>query len=292
MTTPTAQQIFNWVADKIEIDTPGHPLREYMSDALAELSRHLNPLAILEIVDERLPQLASMFEREQVRAVAEGVTRFEILGADDPVLKGFAVALPRDTVELASRRRRAHLTEPVRNALLRLSSDEFEALWALLVQHLGGQRFKLLGRTGDGGIDFTAEFNLYRLSRSLPHAAQEWLDKTETRSIITIIGQAKHTPDATLLPAILRELVGSMFLHIPDIGQGQRKGGTGMLVTTGRFSANADAQARRANIVCLDGEWVASAIVNFGLGVVEGPNRPIFKEGTLKMLIRERLEAI
>ena len=60
-----------------------------------------------------------------------------------------------------------------------------------------------------------------------------------------------------------------MFLHDPDIPGGERKGSTGMLVTTGRFTSAADAQARRTSIILLDGEWVSSAIVNFGLGVTD-----------------------
>ena len=179
------------------------------------------------------------------------------------------------------------MAEPVRSELLSLSPREFEALWRLIVKQLGGREFALTGKSGDGGIDFTAEFNVYRLSKSLPHAAREWLVGTEMSSTVTIIGQAKHTPTETLRPSVLRELVGTMFLHQPDIDKGERKGSTGMLVTTGRFSTNAEFQARGASIILMDGEWVVSAIINFGLGISEDSDELIFNEGDLKKAIHE-----
>ena len=271
----------------MEIDSPAHPLREYVREAVEELSTDLDPLTIFEIADTNLTLLTRMLTREQVRAIGEGVSKFEILSTDFPVIKGYAVPLSTDTEELTARRQRAALAQPVRDALLSISPSEFEALWRILVEHLGGRHFVPRGKSGDGGIDFTAEFNLYRLSPCLPHAAQEWLDKTESRSTLTIIGQAKHTPNSTLLPAILRELVGTMFLHKPEIEKGERKGSTGMLVTTGKFSTNAEFQARRANIILLDGEWVVSAIINFGLGIEEVSSQLEFDQAELSNLVQE-----
>ena len=287
MSTPTPQQIYRRVLETIDVNSPAHPVRDYIRKAVQDLSTDLDPLAILEMVDGRLPLLTRMLVDEQVRAVSEGVAKFEILGSDAPVLKGFAVPLATDTLELSARRQRAALSQPVWNALLSLTPSEFEALWRILVEQLGGHNFELHAKTGDGGIDFTAEFNLYRLSSSLPHVAQEWLERTEYRSTLTIIGQAKHTPDSTVAPAILRELVGTMFLHTPETQKGERKGSTGMLVTTGRFSSRAEAQARRANLILLDGEWVVSAIINFGLGIEEVSSQLIFDQARLRDLVQQ-----
>ena len=289
MSMPTPQQIYRRVLANVDIDSPAHPLRKYMREAVEGLATDLDALTLLEIVDTHLNLLTRMLTKEQVRALAEGVTKFEILGVDVPVLKGFAVPLSTDTEELTARRKRAALAQPVRDALLNISPSEFEALWRILVAYLGGRHFDLRGKSGDGGIDFTAEFNLYRLSPSLPHAAQEWLDQTESRSTLTIIGQAKHTPNTTLPPAMFRELVGTMFLHNPEIETGERKGSTGMLVTTGKFSRNAESQARRANIILLDGEWVVSAIINFGLGIEEVSSQLKFDQAELSNLLQQAL---
>lgn len=289
MSMPTAEQIFGRVMERVEITSPVYPLRDYVREAVGDLSDEKDPLVILEFVAEQLTRITGMFIREQLRAAAEGVTRFEVLGDDDPVIKGFAVPLPTDTPDIEAMRKRSSLIELVRAALLRLTPTEFEALWKVLVEHLGGRQFEHRGESGDGGIDFTAEFSLYRLGDSLTHATKEWLDRTESRSTITVIGQAKHTPTETLKPAIFRELVGTMFLHKPEIERGERKGSTGMLVTTGRFSGNAEAQARSSNIILLDGEWVISAIINFGLGIKVISQEIIFDETELKKLIEQVL---
>lgn len=287
MPTPTPQRIYDWVLEGIQISSPTRPTIEYVREAVVALSGELDELASLEIANKHVNKVTEMLSREQVRAIASGVVKFEIIGTDDTFLKGFAVPMKSDSPKITARRKRAELAEPVRNALLSLSSREFEVLWRLIVKQLGGREFTLTSKSGDEGIDFTAKFNVYRLSESLPHAAREWLVGTEMRSTIMIIGQAKHMPTETLRPSVLRELVGTMFLHNPDIDKGERKSSTGMLVTTGRFSANAEFQARGANIILMDGEWVVSAIINFGLGVSEDSGELIFKEGDLKKAIQE-----
>ena len=287
MPTPTPQRIYDWVLEGIQISSPARPTLEYVREAVAALSGELDELTSLEIANKHVDKVTEMLIREQVRAIASGVAKFEIIGTDDPVLKGFAVPMKSDSSEITARRKRAALAEPVREALLSLSPSEFEALWKLMVKQLGGRKFALTDRSSDGGIDFTAEFNVYRLSESLPHAACEWLERTEKRSTVTIIGQAKHTPTRTLRPSILRELVGTMFLHDPDIGKGERKGSIGMLVTTGRFSKNAEFQARGASIILMDGEWVVSAIINFGLGISKDSGELTFNKDDLKKAIKE-----
>ena len=143
MPIPNPQQIYQRVLENVGIDSPAYPLREYVREAVEGLSSDLDPLAILEITDTNLTLLLQMVTREQVRAIAGGVSKFEILGTDLPVIKGFAVPLSTDTEELIARRKRAALAQPVRDALLNLSPSEFEALWRILVGHLGGRHFVL-----------------------------------------------------------------------------------------------------------------------------------------------------
>ena len=290
MAQPRPQKIYDWILERVTVISPAKLVRSLIGEGLLHLAPSVSPSDAPEIIDSSLSIIFDMLVREQVRAAAAGVQIFEVVGPDDdPVLKGFGLSLPRDTPETGRRRQRAILAGPVRQALLNLSASEFEALWKLLVENLGGRAFSLEGRSGDGGIDFTAEFSVYRLKGSLSHAAPEWLEKTELRSHISVIGQAKHTPNETLRPAILRELVGTMALYVPNVDKGERKGSVGMLVTTGRFSVNADAQSRRAGIILLDGEWIVSAIVNFGLGIIENDGRDEFSEVQLRAAIQNRV---
>ena len=287
MTTPTGTRIRAWILSRVHVDTPSRLVVDYVREALIDIAPEIDELTREIRAEERIERVVNMLVEEQARAVSDGIPAFEVLGdGGNATIKGFAVGLPSDSAEMQLRRRHAALAESVRSALNDLTPSDFEALWGLLLGHLGAQNFALEGKSGDGGIDFTADFNVYRLLACLPHAAQEWLQATESRSAITIIGQAKHTPGRKLRPAILRELLGTMILHDPDIRGGERKGATGMLVTTGRFASTADAQARKSNIILLDGGWVIAAIINFGLGVLEAGGKLEFSGAKLQQEIR------
>lgn len=290
MAQPRPQQIYDWILEGVTVTSPSKLIRGWIEEGLPHLAPSVSPLDFPEIIDSSLSIVFKMLVSEQVRATAAGTQIFEVVGPDDdPILKGFGLPLTEDNRETMKRRQRAVLAGSVRQALLDLSPGEFEALWKLLVEHLGGRAFSLEGRSGDGGIDFTAEFSVYRLKGSLSHAAPEWLEMTELRSHISVIGQAKHTPNKTLRPAILRELVGTMALYMPNVEKGERKGSVGMLVTTGRFSDNADVQARKAGVILLDGEWVVSAIVNFGLGIIENDGGVEFNKVQLRAEIQSSI---
>jgi len=239
-----------------------------MSECLANSAPELSELERLELISSRLLEVQQMLIREQTRATASGIPVFEVVGEQNEFIRGFGLNRPGDSMEMTNRRERARLRDQVVAALTVLSPVRFEALWRLLVERVGGSNFLHVGRSGDEGVDFTAEFRVYQLVSNLSeHVAEDWLEATRERSIIKVIGQAKHWPGRTVQPANLRELLGTIVLHKPNTTRGERKGTLGMLVTTGRFSKETYERARRAGLILLDGEWVVSAIVNFGLGV-------------------------
>ena len=239
-----------------------------MKESLDDLGKDLSELERLELVASRLDLVQPMLIQEHARAAAKGIPVFEVVGESAEILRGFGLPLPDDSLELTHRRERARLRDQVWTALTALSPERFETLWRLLVERLGGSNFMHRGRSGDEGIDFTAEFRVYQLEATLSsHVASEWLEATRDHSTVTVIGQAKHWPGRVVQPANLRELLGTIVLHNPNTSRGERKGVLGMLVTTGRFSRDTHERAYRAGLILLDGEWVVSAIVNFGLGI-------------------------
>ena len=287
MPPPRSQQLYEWIVARVSVQSSSRRIYNWIKDALDDIAVDLPELERLNLIPRRMVTIREMLIREQVRAVAEGVPVFEVIGEPPEFLRGFGLPLPGDDIGLVQRRRRAILQEPVWNALRELSPPRFEAVWRILVGHLGGSNFNLRGRSGDEGIDFTAEFNVYQLTVALSAIATEWLETTHIRSTITVIGQAKHWPNRTVQPENLRELLGTITLHTPNIPKGERKGVLGMLVTTGHFSKYADAQARRAGLILLDGEWVISAIINFGIGVTETEGTQSFNGDTFVALIDE-----
>ncbi len=61
-----------------------------------------------------------------------------------------------------------------------------------------------------------------------------------------------------------------------------------MLVTTGRFSGNEEFRARATGIILLDGEWVVSAVINFGLGISRDSLALRFSEAAF----REQIDSV
>ncbi len=239
-----------------------------MHESLDDLAKDLSELERLELVASRLATVQPMLIQEHARSTAKGIPIFEVVGEPAAILRGFGLPLPGDNLEMTHRRERARLRNQVWSALIALSPKRFETLWRVLVERLGGTKFIHRGSSGDEGIDFIAEFRVYQLEATLSsHVASEWLEATRDQSTVTVIGQAKHWPGTVVQPANLRELLGTIVLHIPNTSKGERKGVLGMLVTTGRFSGETYDRAYRAGLILLDGEWVVSAIVNFGLGI-------------------------
>ena len=268
MPQPRAQQIYNWILTGVDAQSPSQTIFNWVKEAIDVLGADLTELERLELIPSRVSIVQPMLIQEQTRATAAGMPTFEVVGEQAEFLRGFGLPLPGDSAEILHRRERARLRDQVWTALTALSPENFETLWRLVVGQLGGSHFVHRGSSGDEGVDFTAEFRVYQLANTLSsHVALEWLEATRDRSIVTVIGQAKHWPGRIVQPANLRELLGTIVLHIPNTSKGERKGVLGMLVTTGRFSRNTYERAYQAGLILLDGEWVVSAIVNFGLGI-------------------------
>ena len=286
MYRPSAQQIYNWITGRVEVLSSARTIQDWMHESLDDLAKDLSELERLELIASRLDLVQPMLVQEHARATARGIPVFEVVGEPAEILRGFGLPLPDDGLEMKHRRERARLRDQVWTALSALSSTRFETLWKLLVERLSGTKFIHKGSSGDEGIDFIAEFRVYQLEATLSsHVASEWLEATRDQSTVTVIGQAKHWPDRVVQPANLRELLGTIVLHIPNTSKGERKGVLGMLVTTGRFSRETYDRAYRAGLILLDGEWVVSAIVNFGLGISGTTGSLTFNEAEFVNLI-------
>lgn len=124
--------------------------------------------------------------------------------------------------------------------LLRLTSEGFERLAQRLLREAGFVNVSVLGRTGDGGIDGVG---VYRLSLvSFP-----------------VFFQCKRYK-GTVGSGVVRDFRGAM------AGRGEK----GLLITTGRFTADAVSEATRDGappVELIDGERLCDLLQQYELGV-------------------------
>jgi restriction system protein len=122
-----------------------------------------------------------------------------------------------------------------------LEAAEFEELVALLLANIGVEDVKVVGRSGDGGVDVRGTLVVADvIQRHVSVQAKRWTKgNVGTREV--------------------RELRGSIGPH--DIG---------LIITTSAFSTGAHDEARRDDVVpiaLMDGRELVDAMIRYGIGV-------------------------
>jgi hypothetical protein len=143
----------------------------------------------------------------------------------------------------------------VKDAINKLSPDEFERFIGRVLEALGYEDIQVVGRTGDGGVDVRATLSLQGLT-NVPTSVQ-----------------AKTGP-RTVPPKVVREMRGSL-------GVNER----GLVIATGEFSlaAQEEATAReKVSIGLLGGEQLTRLCLRNGIGVV-AQHVPVFKLDETKL---------
>ena len=135
----------------------------------------------------------------------------------------------------------------------RMESFGFEKLVKTVLEGLGATFAEVVSRRYDKGIDIYATF----------------LVAGAFRQVVGI--QAKHYgPEPPVGPEVVRQLIRGM-------EEGREPVTLGMVITSGVFSPEAEAAARRYEgipIELVDGNQFAGLIVDHGLGVVRHPSSP------------------
>jgi restriction system protein len=151
---------------------------------------------------------------------------------------------PEDREDTKGQSSTAPWDEVLLQRLLRLPPDAFERLARRLLREAGFVNVTVTGRAGDGGIDGVG---VYRLSLvSFP-----------------VVFQCKRYRGSVGSEAV-RNFRGAM----------QGRGDKGLLLTTGTFTSNAEAEATRDGappIDLVDGERLCALLKEFGLGLVVRP---------------------
>jgi hypothetical protein len=273
---PTTQQVIEWILQRVTLDSPSAPLRKLVFEAFRNLRPEADELDLLQWRDESLNSVREALSVRYNREVESGIPRFELIGNPPEYIKGSAVEMPTDTDSLRKQRRMLSLAGDVRSALQHLSAEQFEALCCLVQIKLGAKDFQITGKTGDGGIDFLAKFCIFELKQAVI-SVPRWVERLESQSMVVVVGQAKRWFDRPVQPCHLRELIGASILYQLESGESMPRA-VSIFMTAGTFTRGALEIGRRAGIITLDGQWLITALLYFGIGVTCFADTPAFDE--------------
>jgi restriction system protein len=130
--------------------------------------------------------------------------------------------------------------DQVLDALLSLSPDGFERLSSRLLREAGFTNMKVIGRSGDGGIDGSGLYRLSLVSFPIYFQSKKWRGSVGAKEV--------------------RDFRGAM------AGRGDR----GLLITTATFTAEAKREASRDGappVDLIDGDQLCDLLKEYGLGV-------------------------
>lgn len=159
----------------------------------------------------------------------------------------------------------------------KLTFSEFEAFGKRVLGELGATNARVTPHGGDQGIDFFGEFSLGQL-----HLLPEPFLKLAHDVRLLFAGQAKHYPNGTIGPNIVRELVGAVSLArtktfstdgidiFQDLEIRPFSPVVAMLFTTGDISTGAYRLAANAGIVAKNGDQLAAFLADRGVGMTKG----------------------
>lgn len=161
-----------------------------------------------------------------------------------------------------------------------LSFSQFERFGRSVLQELGCAA-KVTPHANDQGIDFFGKLTVGGLLNADP-AILKLMHETQ----VILVGQAKHYPNRTIGPAVIRELVGAMALSrtrtfssedielFDEVELRPFSPVLALLFSTGEFTKGARQLAKRAGLIAFSGWQLAVFLADKGVGLVAADSQP------------------
>lgn len=272
MTTPRR------IADRLEaaLGSSAAPVR-LVSAIEVELKGYfgLEAIAAAERAESSFESVAKLIGARNLHADSQGVSAtLVVIGTTEDTVAGACHILPTDSEDVATaksgRLHHAALLAKIRS----LTFGEFEVFGKRVLKELGAADPRVTPHGGDQGIDFFGRFSLGQL-----HALPEPFLRLAHDVRLLFAGQAKHYPDSTIGPNIVRELIGAVSLArtktfstdgldlFQELEIRPFSPVVAMLFTTGSISRGAYQLAASAGIVAKNGDQLAAFLADRGVGM-------------------------
>jgi hypothetical protein len=266
------------IADRLEsavgIDGGPRPLASVIED---ELIRHFGLLAIhaSELAEKVTPAVARIIASRATQAEQAGtIAALVLLGTTSDIIAGCCHILPLDAAMVAVAKRQRLHAGALLAAMRALTFNEFERFGARVLAEIGAGVYRITPHGGDQGIDFYGRLSLGEF-QEFPAPFM----KLAHDVVLLFAGQAKHYPNGSLGPDVVRELVGAVSLArtksfsktgidiFHDFDLKPFSPLVTLLFTTGRISRGAALLAESAGIIARSGEQLAVFLADKRIGI-------------------------
>ena len=226
---------------------------------------------------------AEITKNEAETAEAGGFVYVRLIGTTADRIVGYCYALPTESAEVVAVRAQRGNALAILKQIRSLTFDQFELFGARFLSELGVKTSKVTRHSNDQGIDFFGEFSFGQI-----HAAPEPFLMLAKDVRLLFAGQAKHYPERSLGPSVVRELVGAVALARTKT---HSKDGidlfenlpirpftpiVAMLFTTGEITRGANHLAASAGVVAKTGLQLAVFLADRGVGMRDDAGQPVF----------------
>lgn len=269
----TPKKLVDHLETSIGIDGPPRRIDEAIERALCE-QFGLPPIQAAERAEALIdPVRRAIIKREMARQGEGIVAALTVLGGSHDTVAGSCFVLSSDSQEIAGAKRSRLHHVPLLEAMQAMSFSQFEQFGACVLKELGAQRVTVTPHAGDQGIDFFGRLNIGELQGS-PVPFFKLAHDVELR----FAGQAKHYPNRSIGPSVLREIVGAVILARSktfskdiDVFDGLDLRALSpvlpLVFTTGNVSSGAVRLAKDAGMIVRSGAQLAVFLADRGVGM-------------------------
>jgi hypothetical protein len=232
-------------------------------------------------------KVEAILERHLKRSLEEGrQPRFAFNSFSSYKIQGACFIEPRDPPEVEKQKRLRFRWHDYYQYLCQLNPDFFELLCARILTLIGVPKPHLTPYRADQGIDFFGKMSIGDLTGHGP-----LFPVSESNLVVWLVGQAKHYLHNKVSTPDIRELVGSAVLgrsgtYSKDTilhGLNIRSCDPVVMLffTTGGISTDGWSLCRKAGIVAMDGEMLATFLADKEVGLTKAKDGPRFNQDAL-----------
>jgi hypothetical protein len=279
-----------------EIGINGSPRR--LRDAIEfELKAHFGVgiLRSAELAEQLEIPVRKLIEKIKLEKQQGGALPILALSSITPrTVMGSCWVEPSDLPEVTSAKLRRLHVEPLLNEIKSLTFNEFEVFGARVLKELGASIVRVTPHADDQGIDFYGVLSIGALG-NIPTSFSQLAHDVKIR----FAGQAKHYPNSSIGPNIIRELVGAISLAryklftskadlFEDLELLAFNPLLAMIFTTGRFTSGARELTRKAGIIARSGEQLAVFLADRGVGMQDAGGVVNFDSATFRLWLTSK----
>lgn len=262
------------ISSTIRLDSPPRPIVEYIVDISLSESWFPNLAVAHEKAEYWSEDVLTRLTNELNLLLEMGrPPRYSFNTSSSYMVQGFCFIEPNDSPELRESKLRRLRSDDYFNAMVDLSSNDFELLCGKVIELIGVDNPVVTRTTADEGIDFYGQLSLGSMfyPRDLSPTIQKQLS-------IWMVGQAKRYVLTQSGTKEIRELVGSVILArsnafgslsspFRDFDLRPSDPVFSILITTGSISANAVRLLNRSGVIGMDGEMLAAFLADRRAGI-------------------------